>query len=74
MILKFKKKIKDLIVKIVSANPHIESGDLITKVLKDVRKFEPMEDADVQRYREAVTQLSKNYLDAIRETEDDSTE
>lgn len=74
MTLKFKRQIKDRIVKIVDENPNIELGELVTKVLKEVRKFEPMEDTDVQRYREAISQLSNNYLDALRDTEEDTTE
>jgi len=71
MILKHKKLIKEEIISLTKQNPNIEAEKLISKVLTKVRKLEPMEDSDLQKYRESISELAKNYLDALQEDEED---
>ncbi len=71
MTLKYKKFIKDEIVSMVKKNPAIESEKLISIVLIKVRKLAPMEDAELEKYRESISELASNFLEALQEDEED---
>lgn len=63
--LKYKKAIKDRIMKLVAQNPSMTITDIHADIMNFIRRLEPWDDVDIERYDTYTHNIIKNYMKAL---------
>lgn len=64
--IKYKKLIKEQIVKLFNENPEMSKSDMQSAIINFISGLEPLDDGDIEKYEAQTSEMINNYLKAKR--------